>query len=362
MALGPDGRIVAAGEALARPIVAAYRPDGRPDATFGTDGIADAKAAELGPALGVAVDGDGRIVTVGRARGVENDAAGIARLTPDGAPDETFNREGRVILDGLGDEVLHDVALDPAGGIVAVGEREARNGDAQILLVRLTAGGTPDRTFGADGELVADIVPGAEVACRIAVQADGSAVLAGAAAGSNGDPRLLVGRVLGDLLAAGRRAGAPSGATARGRSGSGAGGGAGTRSRAAPLAAAGVPTGGPAADRTGPVLRRLRLAGTARLAVRRGPRARGRARRPQVRFTADEAGAVVVSVQRRAARGRHVRIGAVRRVQMRAGADRIALPRHALRAGRYRVGVVATDRAGNRAPARYVTLRVRAGR
>lgn len=538
VALAPGGRIVAAGEALARPIVAAYLPDGRPDPAFGTDGIAAAKAAELGPALGVAVDGEGRIVTVGRARGVEDEAAGIARFTPAGEPDETFNRDGHVILDGRGDEVLHDVAVDPAGGIVAVGEREARNGDAQILLVRLTAtgapdpafgergqvvleeedaaayavsllpdgriqvagrarqqamlarvtadgrpdrafaedgigsypaagnkraasrftglvttpdaavvavgwgdapergsqlsvlrvdaqgaldegfgvngfvlrdptaaedrgrdialapdgrivvagwhggddaagatwllrltaAGRPDRTFGADSEFVEEIGPGAEIPSGLAVQPDGHAVFAGAVAGSNGDPRLLVGRVLGDLLTPDPPpvnepapdpqpvplpdpVNEPTVPVPD----------AGPVPAPVPAPPAGAPTGGAATDRTAPVLRGLDLVGRARLAVRGRTPVRGRTR-PQVRFTANEAGTVVVAVQRRTTRGRHVRVGAARRVAMRAGRHRVAMAPRTLRAGRYRVAVTAIDRAGNRAPARYVTFRVRAAR
>lgn len=532
VALAPGGRIVAAGEALHGPIVGAYRANGRPDPAFGSEGIAGAKAADLGPAHGVAVDREGRIVTVGRARGVEDEAAGIARFTAAGAPDETFNREGHIILDGRGDEALHDVAVDAAGGIVAVGEREARNGDAQILLVRLTAAGEPDpafgergqvvleeedaaayavsllpdgriqvagragqqgmlarvtadgrpdrsfaedgigrypavatkrsasrltgvaatpeaaviavgweespqrgsqlgvlrvdaqgrldegfgvdgyvlrdptvaedrgrdvalapdgrilvagwhggdddagatwllrltadgradRTFGVDGEFVEEIGPGAEIPSALVVQPDGHAVFAGAVAGSNGDARLLVGRVLGDLLAPAPPAPDPRPAPVPAPDpqptpvpAPDAG------PRPVPVPPAGVPSGSTPTDRAAPVLRGLRLTGAGRFAVRARTPARVRTR-PQVRFTANEAGSVLVVVQRRTARGRHARVGVARRVAMRAGLNRVTPAPRTLRPGRYRVAVTATDREGNRASVRYVSFRVRAAR
>jgi hypothetical protein len=101
----------------------------------------------------------------------------------------------------------------------------------------------------------------------------------------------------------------------------------------------------------------------ATVADRRAPRL-GKLRRVKrtLRFTLDEPATVAVRIQRCTARN-----GACKPAQRavkatwtgKAGANRKALPKRVRRAGRYRVRLVATDRAGNRAKAKAIVIRLR---
>ena len=98
VALQPDGKIVAAGTVFdgtdRRFVVVRVHPTGIPDATFSGDGIAttDFGVGDSQYASAVAVQRDGRILVAGSA----GDEFALARFNPDGSPDATFDRDGRV--------------------------------------------------------------------------------------------------------------------------------------------------------------------------------------------------------------------------------------------------------------------------
>jgi uncharacterized delta-60 repeat protein len=67
VAVQPDGAVLAGGFAICgrmctASVVARFRPDGTPDASFGEGGRVQLSLAETGPVQALAVDGDGRIV------------------------------------------------------------------------------------------------------------------------------------------------------------------------------------------------------------------------------------------------------------------------------------------------------------
>ena len=153
----PDGKIVLAASANARRthtvdfLAARLRRGGAPDRSFGTagivrtpiavggDGDASVSAAALGP--------DGSVVLAGEARGVNGvDMAVLVRYTASGKPDTSFSGDGIQRLDLGANEELHDVAVQPDGRIVAVG-----NAGAGLMALRLLSDGALDRSFGSDG-------------------------------------------------------------------------------------------------------------------------------------------------------------------------------------------------------------------
>lgn len=144
MAIQSDGKIVVAGQATlpnGTPefAVARYNTDGSLDAAFGTGGIAGLPTDNGGPAFGVAIQNDGKIVT---AAPTDLDIF-VFRFNPDGMLDDGFGSAGRVRL-----------------GVFAVGSSTggvAVQSDGNILvavdvLVRLLPDGQFDPSFGTGGK------------------------------------------------------------------------------------------------------------------------------------------------------------------------------------------------------------------
>jgi uncharacterized delta-60 repeat protein len=170
MALGSDGRIVLAGNAVGSAAVAQLTPDGAPDPMFGVGG-----RVALGttwPAVGVAVRPDGRIVLAGSGVG----SAPVVQLTPAGAPDPTFGTGGtETVPFGTSPNPLNlaGVAVQPDGKVVLAGW----TGSASVFaaVARLRPDGSLDPAFGTGGTVVA--APGFTVRA-VALQPDGRVVLA----------------------------------------------------------------------------------------------------------------------------------------------------------------------------------------
>ena len=128
MALAPHGKIVAVGQtgtggynwALAR-----YNPNGALDPTFSGDGkqTTDFGGGSDG-ASGVALQGDGEIVAAGCACPDDVNARdfALARYKPNGALDPTFSGDGKQTTDfGASEDRANGVAVQGDGKIVAVG-------------------------------------------------------------------------------------------------------------------------------------------------------------------------------------------------------------------------------------------------
>jgi|GEM_PF-4988504 len=231
VAAGPRGSYLLAGGLGGPAGVLRVRRDGRIDPRFGNGGRA---AGDLRPALGIAVGPDGRIVAAG-----DGFSSPLVRLRPDGALDRSLDRDGRIppespIPSAPDDEAGYSapVAVSPGGRIAALTDRWLaaeldRSGrplaavDAKIRLAeqrhrlplrvvdlkfvgrkllllgyrgyglaigRLLPDGRPDPDFGRGGLRVlrigASLRPG-----RIAVEPDGKIVVDGVSfAHRLGDP------------------------------------------------------------------------------------------------------------------------------------------------------------------------------
>lgn len=156
--------------------------DGRLDPSFGTNGRVDVGS----PISGVAVAPDGAIVVAleryDQEQVVDGEvlpAAVLARFLPDGSPDQRFGVGGRSPLAVLGPA---RVAVQPDGAIVVAGR--------VLPLTRYHADGTPDRGFGSNGGVPLEGLHGDE----LALGRDGSIFVAGLRRGGD----TVVAHVLGD--------------------------------------------------------------------------------------------------------------------------------------------------------------------
>ena len=182
VALQADGKIVAVGSAGAFDLfaLARYNPNGSLDTSFSGDGRQT--TAFGGFATGVALQGDGKIVAVGRAGDFsagESDFA-LARYNPNGSLDTSFSGDGKQTTDFLfgANDVANDVAIQANGKIVAVGSAQGGATGEDFALARYNANGTLDTSFSADGRKRTSF--GAfDSANGVALQGDGRIVAVG---------------------------------------------------------------------------------------------------------------------------------------------------------------------------------------
>ncbi len=156
-------------------IVVKLGADGKIDKSFGTDGVARhnlAVGTSGESARGIAVQADGKIVIAatvehaGAADARDRDIA-VARLTPDGKLDATFGAGGVLTLDLSPGEVVDTsytadsawgLGLAPDGKIlVAAAKKADGRADRDHCVVRVTAAGALDATYGAAGLACVDV-------------------------------------------------------------------------------------------------------------------------------------------------------------------------------------------------------------
>jgi uncharacterized delta-60 repeat protein len=140
---------------------ARLRVDGSPDPSFGADGLTEARfdpARGEVQAQGVAEQRNGRIVVAGFRRNTLGHVDPVlVRFRADGALDPSFGRGGKVLSKPIlaGGEVLHAVAVEAGGRIVAVGARnESGGGKAAGLVIAYRPDGSIDRSFARNGRVL----------------------------------------------------------------------------------------------------------------------------------------------------------------------------------------------------------------
>jgi uncharacterized delta-60 repeat protein len=185
-AVQPDGKIVFAGNSGAPLSLTRQLPNGDPDATFGTSGGVTVSYGSISVIpRSVAVQPDGKIVVVGYLDAQPADAF-ILRFTASGALDASFGANGWRVFDFDSDtDVFEKVLIQPTGNIVAAGW-SLIGGDWDFCVARVFTNGNLDNTFNDDG--MATIGFGADDKCfDAALQADGKLVLAGESQGTFDD-------------------------------------------------------------------------------------------------------------------------------------------------------------------------------
>ncbi|MFA5428664.1 MAG: hypothetical protein WC279_10720, partial [Sulfurimonas sp.] len=210
VAIDSDGKILVAGSVAGDFAVARFNADGSGlDTTFSTDGIATINFGTETSAHGVAIQSDGKIITVGESNDGNDgdDDIALARFNADGSLDNTFGTGGKVVLSQIddafnsfehesenGDDTAYSVALDNAGNIYVsgnfgyVGENAYQDTiEASFLAVaKYTTNGILDTTFGTNGIYISESVQQGYLLHEdsmsgenILVQPDGNIVIAG---------------------------------------------------------------------------------------------------------------------------------------------------------------------------------------
>lgn len=170
VAVQPNGAIVIGGESIGNWTLARLTPTGGLDTSFDGDGKLQTDFGG-GCCQGVsdlALQSDGRIV----AAGYSTNGFTLARYNTNGSLDTGFDGDGKVTT-GFGTGA-RGVALQSDGKIVTAGT--AGN---SFALARFTAGGAPDPTFDGDGRVTTSFGPGNAGAADVALQSDGRIVAAG---------------------------------------------------------------------------------------------------------------------------------------------------------------------------------------
>jgi uncharacterized delta-60 repeat protein len=205
LALQANGKIVVVGTAGPGFGVARYRKDGSLDAAFSGDGMVTTSltppAWSFDWANAVAIQPDGKIVAAGEAGspyygltssgGDEQRRGGqmaVVRYMPNGTLDPAFGGDGKVMTNLTPKlDTANDVAIQPNGKIVAAGtagEGEPPRFDSKFVVVRYHPGGGRDAGFSGDGKAITNFTPSFEDGTGAAIQADGNIVVAGRAAGN----------------------------------------------------------------------------------------------------------------------------------------------------------------------------------
>ncbi|HWB05775.1 MAG TPA: choice-of-anchor D domain-containing protein [Verrucomicrobiales bacterium] len=195
----PDGKILAGGGSYAvdpvlkirrfqTTLLCRFNPDGTPDNSFGSAGIATVGSVT---AESIAVRADGKIVAAGTARVVGGSGQlWLARCHANGSLDTAFGDGGTVTMAPLpagNRPEFHRIALQSDGKIVAAGEvvSELNYSNFDFLVCRFHPDGSPDLSFNGTGRVTTDLTPGTnpsyDFANTITVQSDGKLLVAGTA-------------------------------------------------------------------------------------------------------------------------------------------------------------------------------------
>src|SRR5215470_13191534 len=183
----PDGKFVAVGSTVinlfANFALARFNANGTLDTTFGTGGIVTTGFGVSAEATSGAVQADGKIVAAGYANLDGADDFALVRYNSNGTIDASFSTGGKVttafLSQGFSEAQAKSVALQPDGGIVAVGNAIV-GGGFDFALARYNSNGTLDTSFGTSGKVTTDFAGANDQAESVFVQPDGKIVAAGA--------------------------------------------------------------------------------------------------------------------------------------------------------------------------------------
>ncbi len=183
-------------------LVAAFTPQGEPDAGFGVGGsIVRAISAEYNDrALAMAIGPDDAIYLGGYATQPNfSFDAFVMKLDANGADDLAFGGDGLAIFDNAVQDVFTGLMLQPDGKLLACGTSGGFFFDPRDQLVaRFTTTGMLDSGYDGDGFSLHNVAGNFDEANAIALQADGKIVTAGKAnTGLNND--ITVFRYLNDI-------------------------------------------------------------------------------------------------------------------------------------------------------------------
>jgi uncharacterized delta-60 repeat protein len=174
--------------------------NGSLDSSFGINGRSlismSSGSARKGVAHSVDIDQSGKIVIGGIAYSSSDIVSfAIARLNPNGGIDNTFDNDGKVLIDVSGNSqgsAALDIFIGQGNKIVAAGVVASNTNSGDFAVVRLNPDGTLDNTFGmnGDGKTIVDISDGTnwfEVANGLAIDQNNNIIAAGYGVTASGD-------------------------------------------------------------------------------------------------------------------------------------------------------------------------------
>jgi uncharacterized delta-60 repeat protein len=182
IAVQPDGKVLVAGFCQDIGLCAVrYNADGLLDVSFGGNGklpqVFVPNAANIAPTL--ALLSSGKFLLAGTCANLGDNDFCVLRFSADGSVDATFGAGGSVITPiGVGDDRARAMLIQPDGKIVISGT--CNNGtDSDFCAARYLANGTLDASFGGAGKVVTAFSNRDDVVNAVLLQSDGKLVLAG---------------------------------------------------------------------------------------------------------------------------------------------------------------------------------------
>jgi len=163
--------------------IAQFLPNGEPDPTFGNGGLqVPLPAVEVTtyPAADIAVMPDNRAVVLTQG---PNESRVLLRLLDDGSLDPSFGNQGMVGVSPQFDDV-YALAVQSDGKPLVGGDRQV-NGRGDFFLVRHLENGSLDPSFGSGGGATTDFDDKSDVIYDLALQPDGKILAVGQANGDN---------------------------------------------------------------------------------------------------------------------------------------------------------------------------------
>lgn len=197
VAVQPDQKIVVAGTCSNASTgfydfcVVRLLADGSLDPGFNASGVTPGVATIApGPfynvAAGLTLQSDGKIVIVGSCgASLVSNAMCLSRHNSNGTLDTSFNAGGsqpgtRIEVIGNSNSSYAVAAAQQVDGKLIVAGSCLNNASTEFCLLRLTASGALDSTFGSGGKVVTPVNTDEDAAKGVAIQADGKILVAGA--------------------------------------------------------------------------------------------------------------------------------------------------------------------------------------
>jgi uncharacterized delta-60 repeat protein len=173
----------AAAVVLGSPGTAVASPPGRLDRSFGDAGRAQAAfGGKRAEAQAVAMQGH-EVVAAGVVGDESDEDLAVVRLTADGALDRTFGGgDGRFVRDVFGGaDIANAIAVLPDDRILVAGQAyDPVSSSGRFVVLRLTPDGLLDRTFGGgDGVVLTRFGPGGAFGLSMTLVSDGRFVVCG---------------------------------------------------------------------------------------------------------------------------------------------------------------------------------------
>jgi uncharacterized delta-60 repeat protein len=193
----PDGRILVVAYTEEKAFtVTRYLANGTVDGTFGSGGTFKQQRITNNTAISYAVKllSDGSILLAGSDWANTDMDFALLKLLPNGTPDVNFGPDGDgwVETDIAGHDEARAIAVQNDGSIVLAGYRTSTLSTPQdFVVVRYSAAGIIDNGFGTGGKVITDIA-GNDMAESVAIQTDGKIVVGGTSNINGADPNFTV--------------------------------------------------------------------------------------------------------------------------------------------------------------------------